>query len=974
MTCDEVQSLLLDYVEGVLPAADAQSVQAHVSACPACRAAYRETRQLIGELSAARSVEQRAWTETAEAPAQADHPPTLTRLGDFEILEELGRGGMGVVYRARQVSLNRMVALKVLTARLVQSERAIARFQKEAQAAARLHHTNIVPVYAQGQQDGCFYYAMELVDGRSLDKLLRESDIFARGSLSPAEVGHAPDADADTSVQPAATTPSVAPDRAAHAGGGTRLLSRSAALVRSAAATLLGSGIRAGRPPRDYRRMARLVAEAADGLHHAHQQGVVHRDIKPQNLLLGRDDRLHITDFGLARLLDEPGLTLSTEMVGTPAYMAPEQIAGGGRGIDRRTDVYSLGVTLYELLTQRRPFEADSYERLIHQILHREPPPPRRLDARIPRDLDTICLRAMEKEPSRRFSSAAELARDLRRYAEHRPIVSRRIGPVGRLARWVRRHPARTAAIAASVLLVATTGVVLKLMSAAANAAIERGWQLLLDDYRQDEPALRELERAGGWFGDDYRRELVRALASIRRSPRECVRILDELLARRPDDPDAHWLMAWAYRRRATQEGAERMAEARAQLDAGDRMAARATAEGWFFRGLALWGWDQDEALRSLERAIDLRSGFHQAMLHQARLYNNVMYVRRDLSPLEMVVGRLKYVCEAQASKAYPRYLLAITYQLAAEYYAQVHPRRDEALELARARYEASRSLARQAQQVDTADARGYAAEAGYLESLGSYWPLLEAEYHGSRNDFAGAIDAWNRMTAPNVHLVPDDYSERCAYQMRLHFWRGEYDLAEALRAGRYSPKSNYTGAPYDPDEHFYAAIIAASRGDSLAAARDLQAGVERSAGRHESLLLLAAAQRLLGLEPRTAPPRAPVPADAKLSPGWTPEWLETLIRYSLDELSWVDLVAQVKQQSAPPDSYRLWAGAYFYRGMKALAAGDRTTASEAFRDAWWQYDHESYCFRAKFFYIKLRDDPSWPAWLQASQPTPPRP
>ncbi len=256
------------------------------------------------------------------APVAAEPLRVGARLGDFEISEQIGRGGMGVVYRARQVSLDRTVALKVLAAFVDPESQAIARFRKEAQAAARLHHTNIVAIHAQGEHSGYYYYAMELIQGESLDAALRRGAFRARSS--------------------AADAPAGATDSSSFAFG--------------------RGGLDA------YRRLARLMAEVADALEYAHQNHVIHRDIKPQNLLLGRDGRLHVTDFGLAHLLSEPHLTTTGQVMGTPLYMSPEQVRLGHGRVDWRTDIYSLGVTLYEVLTGEPPFTGETRDQIIDQV------------------------------------------------------------------------------------------------------------------------------------------------------------------------------------------------------------------------------------------------------------------------------------------------------------------------------------------------------------------------------------------------------------------------------------------------------------------------------------------------------------------------------------------------------------------------------------------------------------------------------
>src|SRR5215471_19337336 len=224
---------------------------------------------------------------------------TPQRLGDFEIVREIGRGGMGVVYEARQVSLNRPVALKVLTGGLGLTPKAVQRFRREAEAAAKLHHTNIVPVYATGEADGFHFYAMELIDGPSLDRVITQLRKGPEASAVPAYGALAPEL----------TTTGPYLDTSTPTGSG------------------VSSGLSSGSAYFDT--VARMVVDVADALHHAHQNNVIHRDVKPANLLLGADGRLSINDFGLARVLEEPGMTTTGEFVGTPAYMAPEQIAGG---------------------------------------------------------------------------------------------------------------------------------------------------------------------------------------------------------------------------------------------------------------------------------------------------------------------------------------------------------------------------------------------------------------------------------------------------------------------------------------------------------------------------------------------------------------------------------------------------------------------------------------------------------------------
>jgi tetratricopeptide (TPR) repeat protein len=359
-------------------------------------------------------------------PSAREEPLANRQLGDFEIVREVGRGGMGVVYEARQVSLNRKVALKVLASGLGLSSNAVVRFHREAEAAARLHHTNIVPVYANGEHDGTHFYAMELIDGPSLDHVLRQAK-QARGGHQPPE--------AATSLPPELMTTGPHVEGSSPTGPAQELGSSG-----------LGSG------SGYFDAVARMVADVADALEHAHENGVIHRDVKPSNLLLSPAGRLSINDFGLARMLEQPGMTMTGEFVGTPAYMSPEQITAGRTPLDHRTDIYSLGATLYELLTLQPPFMGERRDQVLAQILHKEPKPPRRVNNKVPVDLETICLKAMEKDPDRRYQTAGQIADDLRQFVHRFAITARRAGPAVRLRKWVTRNPGLAAGLACALL------------------------------------------------------------------------------------------------------------------------------------------------------------------------------------------------------------------------------------------------------------------------------------------------------------------------------------------------------------------------------------------------------------------------------------------------------------------------------------------------------------------------------------------
>jgi serine/threonine protein kinase/Tfp pilus assembly protein PilF len=345
-----------------------------------------------------------------------DRPDRPDRLGDYRIIRELGRGGMGVVYEAEQVSLGRRVALKLLPSTAAMDPKKVQRFQLEVQAAAHLQHPHIVPIFAVGCESGSHYYAMQYVAGRSLAAVIADVK-QARQDRS----GSSP-----TWTWPETGSADQAPSRA------SKEHRRDATFFQA---------------------VARLGAEAADALEHAHALGVVHRDVKPANLLVDDRGALWVADFGLARLQGDSGLTASGDLVGTLRYMSPEQAMGRRGIVDHRTDVYSLGATLYELLTLQPAFPGGDVPALVQQIINEEPIPPSRLEPLAPRDLETIVLKAMAKEAGNRYATAHEMAEDLRRFLDDRPILARRPSPFERAWRWMRRHRTIAASVGAFLLL-----------------------------------------------------------------------------------------------------------------------------------------------------------------------------------------------------------------------------------------------------------------------------------------------------------------------------------------------------------------------------------------------------------------------------------------------------------------------------------------------------------------------------------------
>jgi serine/threonine protein kinase/Flp pilus assembly protein TadD len=362
------------------------------------------------------------------APLRSLREATFPRsLGDFRILREVGRGGMGVVYEAEQISLGRRVALKVLPFAATMDPRQLQRFQNEARAAASLEHPHIVPVYGVGCERGVHYYAMKFIDGQSLAAIIDARRQPSEPRTQRSGVSGPP--------QPAPLTPL-----------------RSVPGSDNTSPVAAASTLRAPRDAAAFRQIAEWGIQAAEALEHAHSVGIVHRDIKPANLMIDGHGALWITDFGLARTADA-GLTMTGDVLGTLRYMSPEQALAKHGLVDHRTDVYSLGVTLYELLTGTPVVVGKDREEILNAITLDEPPRPQKLDSATPSDLETIVLKAISKYPAERYATAQEFADDLRHFLEDEPIRARRPSMLVRARKWARRHKALVAGAAATLLM-----------------------------------------------------------------------------------------------------------------------------------------------------------------------------------------------------------------------------------------------------------------------------------------------------------------------------------------------------------------------------------------------------------------------------------------------------------------------------------------------------------------------------------------
>jgi serine/threonine-protein kinase len=420
------------------------------------------------DASAARTPRETGAADEALAPGA---PPRGRLFGDYELLEEIARGGMGVVYRARHMRLHRTVALKMILAGHLASPGEVQRFRLEAENAAGLDHAHIVPVYEVGEHDGRHYFTMKLVEGGSL-------------------TGH---------------------------------------LARFA---------------EDSRAAARLLATVADAVHYAHEHGILHRDLKPSNILLDSQGEPHVTDLGLARRVEgSHSPSVSGAIVGTPSYMAPEQAAGHSRRLTTAADVYALGAILYQMLAGRPPFRAETPLETLRQVESAEPVPPSQVRRGVPRDLETVCLKCLQKDPGRRYASARELAEDLRRFLADEPVLARPVGAAGRVWRWCRRKPALAGLAAA--LIAGVAGVASQALRADRHArdaqeqrelaeARRRKAHLAVQEYftRVSENTL--LGRSGM---QELRRELLET----------ALRYYRDFLRERPNDPAMQAEAAEAY-------------------------------------------------------------------------------------------------------------------------------------------------------------------------------------------------------------------------------------------------------------------------------------------------------------------------------------------------------------------------------------------------------------------------------------------
>ena len=576
----------------------------------------------------------------------SDEIPPCAQLGDYRILREVGRGGMGVVYEAEQVSLGRHVALKVLPFAAAIDPKQRQRFQIEAQAAAQLQHPHIVPIFNVGCDHGVHYYAMQFVEGRSLAAILHElrhGNECSRGDSGPTGVktveqtnaGPVSAAGVCAAVSSRGSQEGSTPEPHGYTFSSPDTISAFSPSPSAGNPSLVPTAVGPMHQDRAFcRNVARLGVEAADALDHAHGLGILHRDIKPANLLIDPHGALWITDFGLARFPSDLSVTRTGDMVGTLRYMSPEQALARRGVVDQRTDIYSLGVTLYELLTLRAAFDGRDHQELLRQIALEEPAPPRRLNAAVPRDLETIVLKAMAKDPASRYATAQEMAGDLRRFLGDRPIQARRPGPLERTLRWSIRHRdlvASTAGIIALALIISTAAIWAQAQKTEAASGVLR--EYIGETFPQaDMLTMGAMAQASRLLTPTADSETREQAIQVYEQARKFYKTSSKLP---PTDVESRAIIAWAHNRlgfaeamlsraKGTKTGPDPSQLSQAEADYRHSVAlleklwvespGNPNVRRYFARALGTWGWGwfqtmtqrSDHALPHYHRAVQL--------------------------------------------------------------------------------------------------------------------------------------------------------------------------------------------------------------------------------------------------------------------------------------------------------------------------------------------------------------------------------
>ena len=598
------------------------------------------------------------------------------------------------------------------------------------------------------------------------------------------------------------------------------------------------------------------------------------------------------------------------------------------------------------MLTLRPPFTGETREQVINKICDAQPTRPRQLDRRIPLDLETICLRAIEKEPSQRYPSAEAMEQDLQRFAEDRPILTRRTSRVTKAVKWARRHKAASAAIAASVV------VVLLAAGLAANITANRHKEaakrledaydhLVHVDYHRADLAMPDVERAEQLGADAARLDFVRAVAGMKDSDRmPSIERFEAVLAEEPENVEALYALAFMYwetgQRAAWQEAIER----------AESLGGADTAEEWFFHGLAMHQADPADAIESFKQARQLRSAhgqfYPQATLHLARTYNQLLYTERGIEAYAEAESALHQLIDSGIYGAYAYYLISISHRYAGEIYQGYGP---GAAEKAAEHFDQALEWARRGAEVQPESDRPATAEAETFESMGDYDAAVEA-----------------RTRAISLADREIERYEGVYYRWRLRYWQGDLDgaLEDLTEFAPCSFSSRF-------NTHLYPILIHAEAGDldqAVELARDLSQSEPESA---QATLLSAACLRLLN-RPAEADEVLDKAADnvdftAGLVAPQSENWMRALHAFARGEETLDNLLALADEVD---ESRKLKGEANFYAGVLALADGDRSVAEERFLDAYRAFDSETrYTYVAKVLLRKLQREPTWPPWIE---------
>jgi tetratricopeptide (TPR) repeat protein/tRNA A-37 threonylcarbamoyl transferase component Bud32 len=652
--------------------------------------------------------------------ATADPPETVhRRFGDYELLEEIARGGMGVVYKARQLRLHRLVALKMILGGQMATPKDVQRFRTEADEAASLDHPNIVPIYEVGEHDGQYYFTMKFMEGGTLSQHL-------------------------------------------------------------------------ARLTTDTRAAVRLLATVANAVHHAHQHGILHRDLKPGNILLDADGQPHVTDFGLAKRIEgNSALTQTGAIVGTPSYMAPEQ-AGGNKTLTTAVDIYSLGAVLFELLTGRPPFQAETPMETAMQVVQNEPPRPRQLNPRVPRDLETICLKCLEKDAQRRYGSADALARDLERWLTDEPIRARPTSVTERLVKWAKRRPAGAALV--GVLLLAGVGIVLggivhnvSLQGALAQAEKERqrAEDNAAEARRHQAEAAANFQKARDAVDDMLTRVAEGRLANLSRMESVRLELLQEalkfyqgFLEQKSDDPIIRQETGRAHRRvadvcRIATRSQQSEAEYREAIAIQDTLAAQFPDHGDYRHDVAITEANLAVLLKGLGRSPEAQEHYRRAVALHERLAAespNVVEYRQRLAvnqnSLAVLLVAAKQVPEAE--KLYGQ-ALAVQLNLVTEFPTGADHASDAAathhnlakLLLERKEAAAARPHLEEACRLQREALRLKAGQPTYLTLLRSHFHDL-AKVLAQQGDHAGLEQLSAQIRKDSPENPSDTYDAAC--------------------------------------------------------------------------------------------------------------------------------------------------------------------------------------------------------------------